>query len=139
VSDLLTVAGVQELLRPVRGAAMPAAGSQLPGAQQALADSAARRSARLSSCREVKNSWGAAWGDHGFIRLRRGVGESGLCGIAMQASYPVKQSPNPPTPPPTPPSPPPAPPAPEPEPEQCDETTSCPPDNTCCCMREYFG
>lgn len=37
----------------------------------------------------VKNSWGAGWGDHGYIKLARGVKDShGMCGIAMSASYP---------------------------------------------------
>ncbi|XP_057534625.1 vignain-like [Amaranthus tricolor] len=41
----------------------------------------------------VKNSWGEHWGENGYIRLKRGVSEKeGLCGIAMQASYPVKNT-----------------------------------------------
>jgi C1A family cysteine protease len=35
---------------------------------------------------KVKNSWGASWGDSGYIRLKRG---SDLCGLADAASYPV--------------------------------------------------
>ncbi|XP_062110507.1 vignain-like [Humulus lupulus] len=46
----------------------------------------------------VKNSWGTDWGEKGFIRMERGIdAEEGLCGIAMDASYPVKSSPNPKT------------------------------------------
>ncbi|KAK7407047.1 hypothetical protein VNO78_08687 [Psophocarpus tetragonolobus] len=38
----------------------------------------------------VKNSWGTDWGEEGYIRMQRGVeSEEGLCGIAMQASYPT--------------------------------------------------
>ena len=38
----------------------------------------------------VKNSWGAEWGDNGYIRLARNVEEEqGKCGIAMQPSFPV--------------------------------------------------
>jgi hypothetical protein len=36
----------------------------------------------------VKNSWGAAWGEKGYIRLGRGskYGADGLCGIQMDPS-----------------------------------------------------
>ncbi|KAL6840364.1 hypothetical protein ACP4OV_030174 [Aristida adscensionis] len=43
----------------------------------------------------VKNSWGPAWGEGGYIRIQRGAGDGGLCGIAMEASFPIKTSPNP--------------------------------------------
>ena len=47
----------------------------------------------------VKNSWGAEWGEKGFIRLERGVSKKeGLCGITLMASYPVKTSSSNPTP-----------------------------------------
>ncbi|XP_062187223.1 cysteine endopeptidase Rep1-like [Phragmites australis] len=43
----------------------------------------------------VKNSWGPVWGEAGYIRMQRGTGDGGLCGIAMEASFPIKTSPNP--------------------------------------------
>jgi C1A family cysteine protease len=39
----------------------------------------------------VKNSWGTDWGESGYIRMLRGTTTSGdgMCGIAMQPSYPL--------------------------------------------------
>ncbi|XP_072992823.1 thiol protease SEN102-like [Typha latifolia] len=46
----------------------------------------------------VKNSWGGEWGESGYVRMKRGIiAKEGLCGIAMEASYPIKTSPNPST------------------------------------------
>ncbi|KAL2609161.1 hypothetical protein R1flu_027734 [Riccia fluitans] len=77
----------------------------------------------------VRNSWGADWGENGYIRMVRGTGkgqESGICGILTEPSYAVKTSPNPPNPGPTPP-------APVPPEVICDQWSTCPEGSTCCC------
>ncbi|KAH9248585.1 hypothetical protein BASA81_013769 [Batrachochytrium salamandrivorans] len=41
---------------------------------------------------KLKNSWGANWGEQGYIRIQRdkeGVPAGGQCGVAKVASYPV--------------------------------------------------
>ncbi|TYI56578.1 hypothetical protein E1A91_D11G220700v1 [Gossypium mustelinum] len=43
----------------------------------------------------VRNSWGSGWGEDGYIRMERNVDDcAGKCGIAMEASYPVKNGAN---------------------------------------------
>ena len=39
----------------------------------------------------VKNSWSESWGDNGYIKIARTESENdpGICGIAMQPSFPT--------------------------------------------------
>ncbi|KAG6549438.1 hypothetical protein Mapa_009159 [Marchantia paleacea] len=76
----------------------------------------------------VKNSWGPNWGEGGYVRLERNIeAQQGKCGIAIEASFPIKTAPNPE---PSTPSPPPA-----PKPDvKCDNSYSCNSGSTCCCV-----
>lgn len=75
----------------------------------------------------VKNSWGTSWGMKGYIHMLRDGGSSaGVCGINMMASYPIKNSPNPPAPPP-------------PDPVKCSLFSSCSGGETCCCSKRLLG
>ncbi|PIA56588.1 hypothetical protein AQUCO_00700732v1 [Aquilegia coerulea] len=80
----------------------------------------------------VRNSWGASWGEAGYIRMERNVAglKTGKCGIAVEPSYPTKEGQNPPNPGPSPPSP-------VAPPSVCDEYYSCPESSTCCCVYQY--
>lgn len=43
----------------------------------------------------LKNSWGDDWGEKGYMRTQRDINaKEGLCGLTMEASYPVKLSSN---------------------------------------------
>ncbi|EEQ97844.1 falcipain 2B precursor, putative, partial [Perkinsus marinus ATCC 50983] len=37
----------------------------------------------------VKNSWGATWGDKGYIKMAIDDSPKGICGILLAASYPI--------------------------------------------------
>jgi hypothetical protein len=78
----------------------------------------------------VKNSWGAGWGENGFLRMQ--VGTNLDC-IACKATYPIAAKEQPPKP---------------PTPElKCPDGTfdpslkepaTCPQGSTCCCSKNYF-
>jgi len=40
----------------------------------------------------VKNSWGASWGEKGFVKILKGKAGAGECGIKADPSYPVVKS-----------------------------------------------
>ncbi|KAG6438111.1 hypothetical protein SASPL_103047 [Salvia splendens] len=81
----------------------------------------------------VRNSWGGAWGEKGYLRMQRNVAaKEGLCGIAVEPSYPIKKGPNPgPTPP--------SPPSPVAPPSVCSKYYACPASETCCCIFQFVG
>jgi aminopeptidase C len=38
----------------------------------------------------VKNSWGTTWGEAGYLRMEKDIDDKrGMCGLAMQPSYPT--------------------------------------------------
>jgi len=80
----------------------------------------------------VRNSWGANWGESGYLRMERNIPgrKVGMCGIAVEPSYPVKKGQNPPNPGPSPPTP-------VVPPSVCDKYYSCAQSTTCCCIYQY--
>ncbi|KAF5810867.1 putative actinidain [Helianthus annuus] len=89
----------------------------------------------------VKNQWGTYWGLEGYVLMKRGsdVNKNGVCGMYLEAMYPIPAEPSPPSPPapPSPPHPPPPPPA--PTPDKCGNFHYCAADQTCCCILEFYN
>ncbi|KAF0691732.1 Aste57867_17096 [Aphanomyces stellatus] len=69
--------------------------TQCPGAQS---DHAVIAVGYDGQSYKVRNSWGAGWGEAGYIRLQRGVGGVGTCNVVDGASYPQLSKPTPSTP-----------------------------------------
>jgi hypothetical protein len=36
----------------------------------------------------VRNSWGASWGDKGYVKIAGGKDGAGICGIQQDVAYP---------------------------------------------------
>lgn len=75
---------------------------------------------------KIKNSWGAGWGEEGYFRIKKDTGGAGQCGVAMAASYPVKDDEKDPV-----------------VPTICDAQLfslfECPADTTCNCTFNLLG
>ncbi|KAF0704529.1 hypothetical protein As57867_007311, partial [Aphanomyces stellatus] len=99
--------------------------TQCPGAQSDHAVIAVGYDAQSY---KVRNSWGASWGESGYIRLERGVGGVGMCNVVADVSYPqlgpTPSTPKPSSPTPKPSSPTPKPSSPTPKPSPSTPTPS---------------
>ncbi|KAF0715200.1 hypothetical protein As57867_002650, partial [Aphanomyces stellatus] len=70
--------------------------TQCPGAQS---DHAVIAVGYDSQSYKIRNSWGASWGEAGYIRLQRGVGGVGTCNVVDGVSFPqISLNPTTPTP-----------------------------------------
>ncbi|CAK4822573.1 unnamed protein product [Aphanomyces euteiches] len=62
--------------------------TQCPGKQSDHAVIAVGYGTSTHDYFKIKNSWGAQWGDNGYIYLQRGVGGKGMCNVVEGISYP---------------------------------------------------
>ncbi|KAF0691470.1 hypothetical protein As57867_017259, partial [Aphanomyces stellatus] len=62
--------------------------SQCPGSQSDHAVIAVGYGSKNGDFFKIKNSWGAQWGDNGYIYLKRGGGGKGMCNVVEGISYP---------------------------------------------------
>ncbi|KAF0719144.1 Aste57867_1258 [Aphanomyces stellatus] len=76
--------------------------TQCPGARSDHAVIAVGFGASSGQFFKIKNSWGAQWGENGYIYLQRGVGGKGMCNVAEGVAYPTLQGGSPPPSPPNP-------------------------------------
>ncbi|CAK4148485.1 unnamed protein product [Aphanomyces euteiches] len=63
--------------------------TQCPGAQVDHAVTAVGYGTSTHDYFKIKNSWGAQWGENGYIYLQRGVGGNGMCNVVEYISYPT--------------------------------------------------
>ncbi|CAK4107062.1 unnamed protein product, partial [Aphanomyces euteiches] len=63
--------------------------TQCPGAQVDHAVIAVGYGTSTHDYYKIKNSWGAQWGESGYIYLQRGVGGKGMCNVVEYISFPT--------------------------------------------------
>ncbi|KAH9160791.1 hypothetical protein AeNC1_018953, partial [Aphanomyces euteiches] len=76
--------------------------TQCPGKQSDHAVIAVGYGTSTHDYFKIKNSWGAQWGDSGYIYLQRGVGGKGMCNVVEGISFPTLTGTSPTTAPPSP-------------------------------------
>ncbi|ETV75455.1 hypothetical protein H257_10296 [Aphanomyces astaci] len=88
------VEGGNSVWRNYRGGVI----TQCPGARS---DHAVVAVGYDSSSYKIRNSWGASWGEAGYVRLQRGGGGKGTCNVVEGVSFPTIIAPKPTVSPPT--------------------------------------
>ncbi|RQM28660.1 hypothetical protein B5M09_013394, partial [Aphanomyces astaci] len=62
--------------------------SQCPGAQVDHLVIAVGYGTSTGDYFKIKNSWGTEWGENGYMYLKRGMNNQGVCNVATEISYP---------------------------------------------------